>query len=257
MKIGGLKIISEDDDLLVVSKPEGLIVNRAETTKQRTMQELLEEYFGYPSFGGPGKRAGIVHRLDKDTSGVMLVAKNDMAMEDLQAKFKARSVEKTYQALVHGYTKQEFAVGLALSRSKANRLRYAVDSEGGREAETMFRTLGSYKLNDQTAGELKKRLSKDFWTSYDRFSLVEAKPKTGRTHQIRVHLHSVFAPIVSDEIYGGRKFLRVDKKWAGRMFLHALKIRFEHPKTKKMVEYQSQLPENLSEILNMLVPVEV
>jgi len=252
MKKLGLKIIFEDEDLLVVDKPAGLIVNRANTTKQKTMQEFLEEYFGYPDFGGPGMRAGIVHRLDKETSGVILVAKNEATMEDLQAKFKARTVTKTYLALAHGLTKSEFTVALPLFRSKANRLRYTVDS-GGREAETAFKTVGAYKLNEEQEGRLKKRLSKDFWTGYNKFSLVEAKPKTGRTHQIRVHLHSVFAPIVGDEIYGGRKFLRVDKEWASRMFLHALRISFEHPKTNKIVEYESKLPESLSNILKMLV----
>ncbi len=251
-----LDILHEDSELLVLNKPAGLVVNRAESTHSKTLQEMLEGYFGYDENGGPGLRSGIVHRLDKETSGVILVAKNEGAMAELQRQFKDREVSKTYLALAHGKLKPEFKVSLPLGRSRANRLRHGVDLQG-REAETGFKLISIYKLNDEVAKKVKKGLSKDFWVGYDRFSLVEARPKTGRTHQIRVHLHSVFAPIVADEIYGGRKFLRVDKEWAGRMFLHASQISFVHPKSKKRVEFVSDLPENLKIILKDLVEVEV
>jgi len=253
---GNVKIIYEDEELLVIEKPFGLVVNRADSTKSQTLQEILEEYFRYEQLGGPGKRAGIVHRLDKDTSGVMLVAKSENSMANLQLQFKNREVTKIYTALTHGFTKKEFKVTLSLARSKANRLRYSTNKDG-RQAETGFVTKAYYQVNPEESLVIKKRLSKDFWTSYDRFSLVEAYPKTGRTHQIRVHLHSVFAPIVSDEIYGGRKWLRVDRLWAERMFLHASKISFKHPKSGKVVEFASELPSSLQGILSKLVKVEV
>ncbi len=253
---GNVKILYEDVELLVMEKPSGLVVNRADSTRTRTLQEILEEYFGYEQFGGPGKRAGIVHRLDKDTSGVMLVAKSEESMANLQTQFKNREVKKTYTALTHGFAKREFNVTLSLARSKANRLRYSIQKEG-KEAETGFVTKQYYQINPEDAQNIKKKLSKDFWTSYDRFSLVEAYPKTGRTHQIRVHLHSVFAPIVRDEIYGGRKWLRVDQIWADRMFLHASKISFKHPKTNKIVDFESKLPSELQGILKKLIKVEL
>lgn len=251
-----IKVIFEDQAILVVDKPDGLVVNRAESVKGKTLQEQLEGYFDYRVGGGPGSRAGIVHRLDKETSGVLVVAKTDEVMDKMQAMFKAREIQKTYLALVHGFTTSEFEVKLSLARSRMNRLRHTVDA-AGREAETRFQTQKRFELNPDLAVGLKKRLSKDFWKGYNRFSLVISMPKTGRTHQIRVHLHSVFAPIVGDETYGGRKFLRVDKLWAERMFLHAWKIRFVHPATGEEVEFESKLPEKLQNILAKLSAVEV
>lgn len=252
-----LKVLFEDESILVIDKPYGVVVNRADTTSSLTLQEMLEQYFGYLNSGGPGGRAGIVHRLDKDTSGVMLVAKTEEAMIAMQSQFKERKVEKTYLALVHGFTKPVFQVELPLVRSKANRLRYTVDRNSGRSAQTSFRTLKRLRLGDDIGSDLKRKLSKDFWVSYDKFSLVEAYPKTGRTHQIRVHLHSIFSPIVADEIYGGRKSLRIDRFWAGRMFLHAKRIEFHHPESQKKIVFESELPESLNQILEKMVEVEV
>ena len=252
-----LKVLFEDESMMVVDKPYGVVVNRADTTTSFTLQEMLEKYFGYADLGGPGDRAGIVHRLDKDTSGVMLVAKTDEAMMELQSQFKQRVVKKTYFALAHGFTKPVFKVELPLIRSRANRLRYTIDRSVGRSAETDFKTLKTLVIGGEVEGEIKKKLSRDFWVSYNKFSLVEAYPKTGRTHQIRVHLHSIFSPIVADEIYGGRKSLRIDRIWATRMFLHAKRIEFYHPRTKELVAFESELPEALNDILDKMVEVEV
>lgn len=143
---GDVKVLHEDEELLVIEKPFGLVVNRADSTKTKTLQEILEEYFEYEEFSGPGKRAGIVHRLDKDTSGVMLVAKSEKSMANLQLQFKNREVTKTYTALTHGFTKPEFKVLLSLARSKANRLRYSTNNDG-REAETGFVTKAYYQVS--------------------------------------------------------------------------------------------------------------
>lgn len=229
------KIIFEDETILVLDKPTGLVVNRAETTlKEGTLQTWIENYFDLNNFG-IGNRAGIVHRLDKDTSGILVVAKTKEAFANLQRQFKERKVEKKYLALVHG--KVEPAKGIiraSVGRSPFNRKKFGVFL-GGREAETEYKILRYYDTKILGA-----------------FSLVELRPKTGRTHQIRVHLKYIGRPVVGDDFYAGRKTARGDRLWCPRQFLHASYLSFAHPKTNKTVKLSSPLPTDLKKALEVL-----
>ncbi len=232
------KVIFEDENLLVLDKPAGIVVNRAETTKDETIQDWLEGYLKLKD-RGIGGRAGIVHRLDKETSGVLIVAKTKEVFENLQAQFKARKVKKEYTALVHG--KVEIKTGtieVPVGRLPWNRERFGV-LPGGRAAETEYRVKEYYKKEEED------------------FSLLTLKPKTGRTHQIRIHLKYLGFPIVSDTFYAGRKRARADRQWCPRLFLHAAKIAFEHPVNKKRAEYTSELSRELSACLRKLSPLNL
>ena len=233
-----MKVIFEDESLLVLDKPAGIVVNRAKTTKNETIQDWLESYLKLKD-RGIGDRAGIVHRLDKETSGILVVAKTKEVFENLQAQFKARKVKKEYTALVHG--KIEIKTGtikVPVGRLPWNRERFGV-LPGGRAAETKYRVEEYYKKEGED------------------FSLLILKPKTGRTHQIRIHLKYLGYPIVSDTFYAGRKRARADRQWCPRLFLHAVKIAFEHPVSKKRVEYISELSKELSACLRKLSPLNL
>jgi 23S rRNA pseudouridine1911/1915/1917 synthase len=233
-----MKVIFEDESLLVLDKPAGVVVNRAKTTKDETIQDWLEGYLKLKD-RGIGDRAGIVHRLDKETSGVLVVAKTKGVFENLQAQFKARKVKKEYTALVHG--KVEIKTGtieVPVGRLPWNRERFGV-LPGGRAAETKYRVKEYYKKGGED------------------FSLLILKPKTGRTHQIRIHLKYLGYPIVSDTFYAGRKRARADRQWCPRVFLHAAKIVFNHPVSKKRVEHTSELPRELSACLRKLSPLNL
>lgn len=207
------KIIFEDSYILVVDKPSGLVVNRAATVKKRTLQDWVEEKIKIRGLGlKPDsdfvRRSGIVHRLDKDTSGVMVIAKTAEAFTYLQSQFKQRRVVKKYLALVHGCLEPRRGnIKLPLARNPSNKKKFAV-CLGGRSSETNYRVLKRYdKL-------LHHRLKRTV-------SLIELQPKTGRTHQIRVHLKHIGHPIVADPIYLGKKRLKQDKELSPRLFLHA------------------------------------
>ena len=223
------QILLEDDSILVMNKPSGWVVNRCETAGEQTIQSWLEKYLKIPD-KGIGRRAGIVHRLDKETSGILLVAKTPAAFENLQNQFKERRVEKRYLALVHGQVVPKCGIIRAsISRSPFNRKKFGVFL-GGREAETGYRILRYY-------GD---------------FTLLELMPKTGRTHQIRVHLKYVRHPVVGDEFYAGRKTARSDRQWCPRQFLHACYLKFIHPKTGKSLEIVCNLPSDLEKALERL-----
>lgn len=243
-------IIFEDDDIIVLNKPSGITVNRSDTTAQEiTMQDWIEkqDISSLPRRSTPRndeqevesdfyKRSGIVHRIDKETSGILLTAKNQAAFEDLQRQFKERIVEKAYIALVHGkMTPPEGEISIPVGRLGYNRKRFGVVA-GGRESTTFYTTLHTY-LYPKTKEEL---------------SLLELYPKTGRTHQIRVHVKYFNRPIFSDNLYGGRKTARNDRKVLPRLFLHAAKIAFMHPTTGKKVQFESQLPQELQAFLTQL-----
>lgn len=221
-----VNIIYEDEDFLVLDKPSGMIVNKADTTKNEiTVQDFLEKRHKYVQDSSDfSKRAGIVHRIDKETSGLLIVAKNLKSFENLQAQFKERKVEKTYIALVHGHVSfDEGEISVPIGRLPWNRKRFGV-MVGGKEAQTFYKTI--------------ERFNKPY-------SILELYPKTGRTHQIRVHLKYINHPIFGDEFYAGRKISREDRKLLDRFFLHAKKISFFHPKTGKKVEFESDLPQEL------------
>lgn len=247
------KVIFEDNDLLVLDKPAGMIVNRSDTTKSVvTLQEWVEDYLKLevsksppdtfdtfvPPFDTFKSRAGIVHRLDKETSGIILVAKTLDAFTNLQAQFKERRVQKTYLALVHGKIEPETGIiDVEVGRLPWNRKRFGV-IPGGRGSITKYKVLS---IKYYVSGKVRESLT-----------LVELNPKTGRTHQIRVHLQYIKHPIFADPLYAGRKTSRNDRRLLSRIFLHASKISFSHPKTGESLSFESTLPEGLSAFLDNL-----
>ena len=209
---------------MVVDKPAGMVVNRAQTTRgQLTLQDWLMKEKQILI-----DRAGIVHRLDKETSGVLVVAKSEPVMKALQEQFKRRLVKKTYWCLVHGLVvPKEGRINLPISRNPFNRQRFGVFI-GGREAETDYQVLNYYHLG------------------LEKFSLVEVKPKTGRTHQIRVHFKNLGFPLVADEWYGGRKTSKKDRVWCPRLFLQAMAIELNQQ------VFRTSLAIDLEGVLNKL-----
>lgn len=229
------KIVFEDEYLMVLEKPAGWIVNEAETTKGQLVLQSWLDKLDYPLAKSKEYRSGIVHRLDKETSGLMLVAKTKEAFEGLQRAFKERKVHKTYTALVHGSVMpKEGSVEAPVGRLPWRRDRFGV-LPGGRNAETQYTV-----NNILYRGEGKDKES---------FGLMELNPKTGRTHQIRIHLKYLGHPIVADEFYAGRKTARNDRKWCPRLFLHASEISFDHPINRRNMAFKSDLPEDLKESL--------
>lgn len=254
------KIIFEDQELLVLDKPAGMVVNRSDTTKgEETIADFVEKHLNLPiptlkpfdpNFKNQDykaqaeadfvSRSGIVHRLDKETSGILLVTKTLEAFINLQAQFKGRKVQKTYVALAHGKIEPEIGeINVAVGRLPWNRKRFGVLS-GGRESVTQYEVLSVKYL---VSGKDKEPMS-----------LVELSPKTGRTHQIRVHLQYIKHPIFADPLYAGRKTSRNDRKLLPRVFLHASKISFFHPKTNEMLTFESSLPQDLNKFLDSLKP---
>lgn len=233
-----IKIIYEDLEILIIDKPSGITVNKADTTKgELTVQDWVEN--NYQNLFAKNaldvdmesdfyKRAGIVHRIDKETSGILVIAKNKESFENLQKQFKERNVKKSYIALAHGNIKpEEGEINVPIGRLPWNRKRFGVIA-GGKEATTSYRVLENFKKP---------------------YALLELNPTTGRTHQIRVHLKYLNHPIFGDEFYAGRKISRDDRKLLNRFFLHAKKISFNHPKTGERVEFESGLPKDLNDVL--------
>jgi 23S rRNA pseudouridine1911/1915/1917 synthase len=228
-----LVIIYEDDDLIVVNKAAGMVVHPASGSPSGTLANALAFHFSQLSTFSGTARPGIVHRLDKDTSGVMVVAKNEFTHEHLANQFREREVFKSYLALVHGIVKESSGtIDQPIARDPRNRTRMAV-VRGGRPS------LSIYQVCRQ----------------YDRFALLEVEIKTGRTHQIRVHLEWLRHPVVGDSVYGGGRDnsvqdpkLRAAIRKLGRQFLHAARIRFQHPRTEKMQEFSAPLPSALADL---------
>ncbi len=216
-----LNIIYEDDDLLVVNKPPGLTVHPAPGHPGHTLVNALLAHFPHLADISDSLRPGIVHRLDKDTSGVMLVAKNSVAQADLAEQFKTHSVTKAYMVLVKGHlTPENGIIEAAIGRDPRNRKRMAVVA-GGREARTEYQVV-------KYVGD---------------YTFLEVRPQTGRTHQIRVHLSAIGFPVVGDKIYG------VKSPFLSRQFLHACRLGFSLPSTGEYIEFKSKLPEDLEQAL--------
>jgi 23S rRNA pseudouridine1911/1915/1917 synthase len=219
-----LDILYEDEDLLVLNKPAGLVVHPgAGRTTGTLVHALLAHCRDLPGIGGV-ERPGIVHRLDRETSGVMVIAKSDPAQVSLSAQFKNRVVRKRYLALVHGVMRHEAGrIDAAIGRRERDRKRMGVRARGGREACTTYRVLR--RLPDMT--------------------LIEAGLETGRTHQIRVHLAHIGHPVVGDATYGGRRerrFAGSDAVRAERQMLHAWRLGFRHPRTDAWMEFTAPVP---------------
>jgi len=216
-----LNIIYENDDLLVIDKPAGLTVHPAPGHSSHTLVNAILSRLPSLPDTGDSLRPGIVHRLDKDTSGVMVVAKNSEAQADLINQFKAHSVVKAYQVLVKGHlTPEDGVIEAPIGRDPRNRKRMAVVTEG-KEARTgyhVIKYLGNY-------------------------TLLEVRPETGRTHQIRVHLSAIGYPVVGDNMYG------VKSAYLSRQFIHASRLGFKLPSTGEYVEFTSELPPDLEQAL--------
>ena len=219
-----LKVIYEDDSLFVIDKPAGMVVHPGAGNKKGTLvNALIGRESKLSSLGGV-LRPGIVHRLDKDTSGVLLVAKNNASHRALQAQFASRSLSKTYMALVKGRVEFEQGhIDRAIARDPKEHQKMAVSREGtAREAETRYHVLKRFR----------------------HATLLEIKLITGRTHQIRVHMRHLGNPVVGDPLYGSA----ADAK-CPRMALHAAKIEFLHPKTNEEMRFESELPKDFKDMI--------
>jgi 23S rRNA pseudouridine1911/1915/1917 synthase len=238
-----LDVVYEDDDLAIIDKPAGMMVHAGagatEDERNRgTLVNALLHRFGRLSGAGGELRPGIVHRLDKTTSGLIVVAKNDESHRKLAAQFAGRHVKKTYIALVHGWTKQERGtISSSISRDRVRRTRMTTRRSDGREAVTHY--------------EVQKRID----SPYGKFSLLELRIDTGRTHQIRVHLASLGHPVVGDALYGAPREVRGKNLPAislSRNFLHAAKLELHQPKTHELLSFSRPLPPELTDFLHRM-----
>jgi 23S rRNA pseudouridine1911/1915/1917 synthase len=230
-----LTILYEDEDLAVVDKAAGMAVHIGVGTKSGTLVNALLYHLGDGLSGVAGEmRPGIVHRLDKMTSGLIVVAKNDVAHRALADQFKGRTVHKHYQTLVHGRVEAEHGkIESAVGRDPVRRARMKVDGIGARDAVTLYRVL----------------------RRFHHFTLVDAEPQTGRTHQIRVHFAYLHHPVVGDRMYGAAGKLRIgsqERATLDRNFLHAARIEFIHPRSGAAVSFTSPLPPRLAALLELL-----
>ncbi len=234
-----LKIIHEDEDLIVVDKPAGMVVHPGAGIESGTLANALVYHFNELSGTAGRIRPGIVHRLDKDTSGLIVVAKNDVAHTKLSEQFHDRKVFKMYVALVYGRVSQSIGdIEANIGRSPHHRMKMAVLRGGaGRYAHTIFQVVDRYSD----------------------FSLLKVQIKTGRTHQIRVHLAHTAHPVVGDALYGqGRENSVHDVKMKrairslNRHFLHAAQLEFAHPRTGGVMKFESPLPSELTSFLALL-----
>ncbi len=233
-----LDLLYEDNDLIVINKPAGMIVHPAAGHRGGTLVNAILAHCPNLNVGGV-ERPGIVHRLDSETSGIILVAKNDAAMHHLQTQFKSRRVHKTYLALVEGIVKPPRGkIDAPIGRDPKHRQRMAVVTRGARrEAVTVYRTL-AWLPSDQSLGS----------KGTDAYTLLEVEPQTGRTHQIRVHLAFLGFPVVGDVVYGKKK----NALGLTRQFLHAWKIAFTLPRDGRAVNFVAPLPEDLRATLEKL-----
>ncbi|MBQ9900095.1 MAG: RluA family pseudouridine synthase [Acholeplasmatales bacterium] len=224
-----LDIVYEDSDVAVINKPKGMVVHPGAGVDSGTLVNgLLYEMDDLSDINGV-IRPGIVHRIDKDTTGLIMVAKNDAASLALTEQLKKHECNRVYHALVYGEIKEDKGrINIPIARSKEDRKKMAVDKDG-KEAITNFKVLQRYKG----------------------FTYIECKLETGRTHQIRVHLSYIDHPLVGDKVYGRRKVIGDQGQ-----FLHAKKIGFIHPRTKEWMEFDSELPTYFKEFLDTLEKID-
>ncbi len=276
-----IQVLYEDQDVAVIQKPPGMVVNTAETVTGPTIQEwwsqqlrtqdgtfvfppgwqkLIPADFS-PEFGTPeaifAERGGIVHRLDKETSGALLLAKNPGSLVNLLTQFRQRQTGKQYLCLVHGkFQILEDTVQLPIARSTVQRMKFQVVPDG-RVAETHYKVQQFYphfdleKLLAELASAAKevRQLRQKIERGYQGFSLVECWPKTGRTHQIRVHFTHLRHPLVADPMYVGIKRLQLDQLWCPRLFLHAKWLKWHDPLTGEIRSVEAPLPADLKNAL--------
>lgn len=222
-----IDIIFEDEDLAIVNKPQGMVVHPAPGNYNGTLVNALLYHLGSLSNINGIIRPGIVHRIDKDTSGLLMVAKNNLAHEELSKQLKAHTINRIYNALVDGNIKEEKGtINASIGRHPVDRKKMTVTDINSREAVTHFKVLERFM----------------------KYTLIEAKLETGRTHQIRVHMSFINHPVTGDPVYGGKnqRF-----KTKGQL-LHAKTIGFIHPRTRKYMEFDSVLPDHFMRVINML-----
>lgn len=227
-----IEVLYEDSSIIVVNKPAGMVVHPGAGIKGATLvNALLYKCEDLSGIGGK-IRPGIVHRLDKDTSGVIVVAKNDRSHNSLVSQFKSRTVKKRYLAIVEGYLKKESgSFASNIGRDPVNRIKMSSKSKSGRESLTLWKVIKRFKAA----------------------SFVEVEPKTGRTHQIRVHFSENGYPILADKVYGHKRqklqILANAAKKIGRQALHASKIGFTHPESGGRVEFTAPFPDDMKQAL--------
>jgi len=223
-----LDIVYEDEHLLIVNKPSGMVVHPSPGHYSGTLvHALLHHCKDLKGIGGR-ERPGIVHRLDKDTSGVLVVAKSDLVHRHLSNQFKDRTVNKVYIALVQGVMKKNRGeIDLPIGRDTKDRKKFSSRTVKPKHAKTIFRVLKRFK--DAT--------------------LVELKPETGRTHQLRVHLSHLNHPVAGDSFYGGRGYSKIGGVKIERLMLHAMKLGITHPVTGKYMEFEPPLPAAMKKII--------
>ena len=235
-----LDIIYEDDDIIVLNKQADMVVHPARGNTHGTLVNALAFYSDKLSSGLGEFRPGIVHRLDRNTTGVMVVTKNDSAQWKVAKQFERRQMKKSYLAIVHG-TPELMAdrINAPLGLHPRMREKYAIRPETGKEAITFYETIENFRG----------------------FSLLKMTPKTGRTHQIRVHLSYIKHPIVGDDMYGGKLVYpwqlqdgepAVEEPVINRVALHAHTLEFKHPTTEKQVKFEAPLPADMQKLLDML-----
>ena len=229
-----LDVLYEDEDVIVVNKPAGMVVHAGAGAARGTLVNALLHHFGKLSSLGGNLRPGIVHRLDRGTSGAMVVARNDVAHRLLAEQFRSRAVSKTYVALLHGRMSRDAGtIERPISRDPQRRTRMTARLGHGRAAQTRWRVL--LRLGN--------------------LSLIEAEPRTGRTHQIRAHFAAAGHPLVGDTLYGAPRQVRAGEASLnplGRVFLHAARLSFAHPRTGATIEVRAPLDPGLREYLKEL-----
>jgi 23S rRNA pseudouridine1911/1915/1917 synthase len=255
-----LEILFEDDDLLVLNKPAGIVMHPGAGHQQHTLVNALLAHCKNLSGIGGKERPGIVHRLDKETSGCLVVAKNDATHRDLSKQFAARTMQKIYLALVAGIPRKSSGViDLAIARHPVHRQRMSIARRQGRSAKTEYRVLRSGTTSEaptsvpissprylpSPAERSPRRVSA--LRSPGPISLLECTLHSGRTHQIRVHLHHLGHPVLGDKLYGGKR--------AGdfpRQLLHAWKLAFTHPRTSEVLTFEAPLPRDFADVVQRL-----
>ena len=223
-----LDVVFEDDDVIVINKPRGMVVHPAPGHPDGTLVNALLYHCGDSLSGiGGEKRPGIVHRIDMDTSGLLIVAKNDFAHQFLSAQLSDHSLYRVYEAVVYGRVKEDVGkVDAPIGRHPIDRKRMAIVAKGGREAVTHYEVIARYRG----------------------YSHIRCRLETGRTHQIRVHMESIGHPLVGDMVYGRK---RAEKGLEGQC-LHARELRFVHPRSGEEVRLKTELPEYFTQVLSKL-----
>ncbi len=237
-----LDIIYEDDSIAVINKPAGLVVHPGNGNSDGTLVNGMMYHFDKLSIINQN-RPGIVHRLDKDTSGVIIIAKTDLAHVKLAKQFEKRKVEKFYKAFVWGRIKNEGFIDGLVGRNRTNRIKYSITPKNGKTSKTLYK--------------------REYY--FAPFSIVNMKPETGRTHQLRVHCSHIGHPIIGDDLYGGgsTKIKSFHSKYStvchrvlktlGRMALHSHKIKFQHPLTSENMDCIAELPNDMIEARKIII----